>query len=365
MNSKLKALIRPHFLKLPAYEPVLPFDVLSRQLGIPMEKIIKLDANEHPYGLLPEVRRALADLELGHIYPDPECRRLRSLLAERHQVPEQSLVVGAGADELIDLIMRLTLGPDDRLVNCPPTFGMYAFDGAIAGAEVVNVPRLPDFSVDRDRLIRTIEREGPKLLFLAHPNNPDGGLVAPEIVTALLDLPLFVILDEAYIDFSPAGSSWIGRVADHDNLIVLRTFSKWAGLAGLRVGYGVFPDWLAPLLMKAKQPYNVSVAAQAAACAALGQVRLLDTLASQIASGRERLSRRLREITWLEPYPSEANFVLCRVVGRDAQAVQRQLMEQGIMIRFFNKARLRDHLRFSVGKPEHNEILIESLKSLE
>jgi histidinol-phosphate aminotransferase len=365
VNIDPLSLIRPHILDMPAYEPILPFDVLSRELGIPQESIVKLDANENPYGTLPEVRQVLADLDQAHIYPDPESRRIRGLLADYHQISSSSLVIGAGADELIDLIMRLTITPGDGLVNCPPTFGMYAFDGAINGAEVISVPRRPDFTIDRERLLATIAAKAPKLLFLAHPNNPDGGLVAPETIEALLAMPLLLILDEAYINFGRDESSWIGRVADFDNLIVLRTFSKWAGLAGLRIGYGVFPEALVPLLMKSKQPYNVSVAAEAAACVSIEHVQTLNAIATGIVSERERLKARLNSIRWLEPYPSQANFILCRVTGRSASRVKAQLMARGILIRFFDKPGLSDHIRISVGKPEQNDILIEALRALE
>jgi histidinol-phosphate aminotransferase len=178
-------------------------------------------------------------------------------------------------------------------------------------------------------------------------------------------MPLLVILDEAYINFSPDTYSWIHRVADYDNLIVLRTFSKWAGLAGLRIGYGVFPEALAPLLMKVKQPYNVSVAAEVAACAAIDQVDTLDEFARKIISERERLKGLLREIPWLEPYPSAANFILCRIIGRSARQVKQQLMEQGILIRYFDRPGLRDHIRFSIGKPEQNDILMKALRAME
>jgi histidinol-phosphate aminotransferase len=365
VNADLRSLIRPHIREMPPYEPILPFDVLSQKLGIPQERIVKLDANENPFGPLPEVRQALSHLDQVHIYPDPESRRIRGLLADYHEIPIDSLVMGAGADELIDLIMRLTVGPGDRLINCPPTFGMYAFDGAINGAEVIEVPRRPDFAIDLEKLLAQVEAKAPKLLFLAHPNNPDGGLAPQDTIELLVNQPLLIVLDEAYINFSPEGSSWIQRVADYDNLIVLRTFSKWAGLAGLRVGYGVFPEWLTPLLMKAKQPYNVSIAAEAAACAAMDHVQQLNGNAGRIVSERGRLMRGLMEIPWISTYASTANFVLCRVIGRNAGQVKRQLMEQGILIRYFNKPGLHDHIRISIGKPEHNDILIEALTAME
>jgi histidinol-phosphate aminotransferase len=257
--------IRKHIREMPPYQPILPFDVLSEELGIPVEALIKLDANENPYGPLPEVSAALSALDICHIYPDPESRRIRRLLAEHHQISERSIVVGAGADELIDLIIRIVLEPGEILINCPPTFGMYAFDGALNQARVIDVPRRPDFSIDVEGIRRAVAQHQAKLLFLANPNNPDGGIISEADFVQLLELPILLVIDEAYIQFSTPGASVIHLVREHDNLIVLRTFSKWAGLAGLRIGYGVFPEVLVPILMKAKQPYNVSAAAEQAA----------------------------------------------------------------------------------------------------
>jgi histidinol-phosphate aminotransferase len=143
-----------------------------------------------------------------------------------------------------------------------------------------------------------------------------------------------------------------------ENLIVLRTFSKWAGLAGLRLGYGIFPSSLMPHLWKIKQPYNVSVAAATAGYVSLQHVVQLDERAAAIKAERERLWHALRRKTWLEPYPSHANFVLCRVKDRDAAALKADLARVGVLIRYFNKPGLTDHIRISVGKPEHTDALL-------
>lgn len=365
MTTDINTFIRPNIINMPAYEPIYPLDVIADKLGIPQDQLIKLDANENPFGALPEVLESIGRLQNTHIYPDPESRRVRALLAEYHQVSEQCIVLGAGADELIDLVMRLVIDPGDRLLNCPPTFGMYSFDASLNQAKVINVPRLSDFSLDISGLEQAIQEHQPKLIFLANPNNPDGKLLPPEIIKALLVHPLLVVLDEAYINFSAAEDGWIHKVSEYDNLIVLRTFSKWAGLAGLRIGYGVFPENFVPALMKAKQPYNVSAAAQEAACISLHNIEQLNQNTTNIILERQRLFKKLSKISWLIPFPSSANFILCKVTGKNAQDVSLHLRKKGILIRYFNKLGLDDHIRISVGKPEHTDQLIDVLEQME
>ncbi len=356
--------IRPHIKDMPAYEPILPFEVLSRQLGRRPAELVKLDANENPYGLLPAVRQALAELEYPHIYPDPGSQDLRAALAQRHHLPVENLLAGAGADELIDLVLRLVIEPGDVILNCPPTFGMYRFDGDLNRARVVEVPRRADFSLDVPAIQQAAAAYRPKLLFLASPNNPDGSLTPIPVIERLLELPLLLVLDEAYMEFAPPGSSLLGAVPGRRNLVVLRTFSKWAGLAGLRVGYGAFPGGLVEHLWKIKQPYNVSVAASTAAVVSLQHSAELDEVGGRLLAERQRLFEKLQSVSCLRPYPSQANFILCRVEGRDAAALKHQLAAAGVLVRYFNKPGLQNCIRISVGRPEHTDRLLDVLQSL-
>ena len=358
-------LIRPHIQHMPAYEPIVPFEVLSQQLNRPADQIVKLDANENPYGALPVVSQALAAMPFTHIYPDPESRALRSAISSRYGIPVENILAGAGADELIDLILRLVIEPGDKIINCPPTFGMYAFDADLNAARVIQVPRYPDFSLDIGAIEQAVIAHHPKLIFLASPNNPDGSLVPRSQVESLLSLPVLVVLDEAYIEFAGPGSSLLIEAPTRQNLVVLRTFSKWAGLAGLRVGFGAFPTTLMPHLWKIKQPYMVSVAASTAAIFSLQHADQLTGIGQKIITERQRLSGELEKVGWLQPYPSQANYVLCRVIGRDALDVKRNLASQGILVRYFNKPGLQDHIRISVGKPEQSDRLIQALKMME
>jgi histidinol-phosphate aminotransferase len=361
---EITALIRPNVAGMQAYRPIYPFEVLAARLDRAPDVIVKLDANENPYGPSPRARAALADLPYIHVYPDPESRVLRAALADFTGVPAGLLLAGAGADELIDLVMRLFLQPGDAILDCPPTFGMYGFDAAVAGARVIEVPRRPDLGLDVDSVEEAARRHRPKLLFVTSPNNPDGGWLPDADLARLLALPLVVVLDEAYVEFAGLERSRIRWVAERDNLVVLRSFSKWAGLAGLRVGYGAFPAALIPHLWKIKQPYNVSVAASTAAIASLEDRAYLEQTVARIVAERERLRQALVTIPYLRPYPSRANFVLCRVVGRDAGRLKQRLEKAGILVRYFDKPRLGDCIRISVGKPEQTGALISVLRRL-
>jgi histidinol-phosphate aminotransferase len=362
-----------HLDRLPAYTPIEPFEVLSARYQQSPEEIIKLDANENPYGMSPRASQALAELRFPHIYPDPESRALRAALEQFTGVPAEFLIAGAGADELIDLLLRVLLEPGDRVLNCPPTFGMYRFDTYLNRGEPLEVPRRTDFSLDLEAVQQAVWEHRPKVLFLAAPNNPDGSLLPAAVLDSLLELPLLVVLDEAYIEFSGLGQlgeqgTRLGQVPERDNLVVLRTFSKWAGLAGLRVGYGAFPRWLLPSLWKAKQPYNVNVAASAAAIASLEDLEYLAGCVSQVREDRQRLAAGLEQIEGFELYPSSANFLLCNVGGvpnMDGGApganLKAGLAQEGILVRYFDQPGLRDHIRISVGRPEDTHTLLSVL----
>lgn len=362
-------LVRPDIAGMEPYKPIVPFEVLSEELGRPIEDIVKLDANENLYGPSPKALEAVAALHhTVPIYPDPQARKLRHMLSDVLGVDSEYVFVGAGADELIDLTMRLFIEPGDKILNCPPTFGMYKFDAALVAAEVVNVTRKPDFSLDIDAIEKAVAEHQPKLLFVTSPNNPDGGLLSQAQLERLLKLPIMIMLDQAYVEFSatPAeANAVLQRIPNTPNLAVLRTFSKWAGLAGLRVGYGVYPLWLMEHLWKIKQPYNLNIAADAAARGSLDDIEWLYSNLARIRAERDRLFAELQALSYIDPYPSKANFILCKVKQTTATAVRDRLRAEGVLIRYYNKPGLEDHIRVAIGKPEHSEKLMSILKQIE
>jgi histidinol-phosphate aminotransferase len=357
------------------YAAIEPVEILEQQTG---RRIIKLDGNENPYGCSPKVYQSLSNYSYYHIYPDPEQRMLRRALKEYTGLSCEYIVCGNGSDELIDLILRLFLQPGDEVINCPPTFGMYPVSTDVCGGKVVNVSRDENFAVDIPDIKRALN-EKTKVIFIASPNNPTGNGIIEEEVIELVSTGRIVVVDEAYFEFS--NMTMAKLVPEHPNLIVLRTFSKWAGLAGLRIGYGIFPIEIAKYLMKIKQPYNINAAAQVAVLASLSDIINLRDTVTKIIVERERLFTKLGELEWLKPYPSQANFILCSVnwpseassgchskerSDREspAKGIWRQLQKKGIFVRYYDSPGLENCLRISVGKPEDTDALINALKEI-
>ena len=394
--ARMQLLLNPLVAGLEEYTPIQPFEVLSRRLGIPASEIVKLDANENPYGPHPAVAQALAEYAYYHIYPDPQQTELREALAahlESEQrdagsgpvgagggsaakVPVEQILATHGLDELLDNLCRLFLVPGDAIINTPPTFGMYSFDAKLVGGKVIEVWRKDGFHVDVDAICNLFDagsradgQAAPKLLFLTSPNNPTGTWLPDEDLLRLLELPLMVVLDEAYVEFAleKSRAPWVSR---HDNLVILRTFSKSAGIAGLRLGYGIVPEWLMSYLWSFKQPYNVNVAATVAGLASLRHSDQMNAIVEKIRSERDRLYAALQAVTYLSPYPSDANFVLCSVQAfrsdgdGDAAALKLALEERGILVRYYQKPGLENCIRISVGRPDQTDRLLAELHRL-
>ncbi|MBP1707187.1 MAG: hisC, partial [Chloroflexi bacterium] len=220
-------------------------DVIARKLGIPETEIIKLDANENPYGCSPRVRQALASYPYLNIYPDSAQTELREQLSEYVGLGPEYILAGSGSDELIDLVLRMLVAPDDEVITTVPTFDMYRFCTQVCCGKVVEVVRLKDFEVNVSAVKAAVTRR-TRLIFITNPNNPTGTLVPRQDLQELAAIGLPLVIDEAYYEF--AGQTVVDLVPKLPNLMVLRTFSKWAGLAGLRIGYGIFPAKIADIL---------------------------------------------------------------------------------------------------------------------
>ena len=361
MGANILDALPSRFLEMPGYEPIEPIDVLASELGIPEEQVIKLDGNENPFGPSPKVARALERFPYYHIYTDPEQRTLRRAIAQYIKVDAATVVCGAGADDLLDIIGRMFIREGANVVSCPPTFGMYTFIASLYGGRFVAVERKPDFSLNLSQMGEVL-RDGKSIVFLASPNNPTGNPLSRDEVERLLATDATVVIDEAYIEFG--GESFVEMISSHDNLIIIRTFSKWAGLAGLRIGYAVMAPALAEVALKTKMPYNLNAAAQVAVLASLADTPTLMGRVRLLVAERERLFAALSATSWLKPWPSQGNFLLCAVHGPPAKEVWGRLRKQGILVRYFDTPQLRLCLRFTVGKPEQSERLLAALEEI-
>ncbi len=328
---------------------------------------INLSANENTYSLPEGYGRALAEAMAStalNRYPDPMANELRDAIAERHGVERRAIIVGNGGDELLFNLLFTFCGPGKRLVSCPPDFSEYALFAQMNEVDYVPVwRRLDDFSLDVEALVEAACDAA--LVILTSPNNPTGDVLDHAVIRRLLDeTDALVLVDEAYVEFAPEGTSVVSWVADNPRLMVLRTLSKAFGLAGLRCGYLVAAPEVVDMLGAIRQIYSVDVLAQAVALAAIRKRDLLVPTIEKIVSERERLGVSLSGIEGVTVWPSAANFVLARM--RDAAQVRARLRdEHSILVRDFSAAPgLEGCLRITVGTPEENDCVVSALTTL-
>jgi histidinol-phosphate aminotransferase len=363
MKSKrngLEQLVRPHLRNVETYAAVDPPEELARRAGIPEHKIIKLNGNENPHPPLDSVRKAVAQTAIN-IYPDPLQRKVRQALAGYTGVDADHIIAGAGSDELIDLLFRLFIEPGDTILDFDPTFAMYAFCARVADGKLKLVPRNETFDLDVEAAKKAIDPR-TKIIFVSSPNNPTGNMATEEQVRALLETGLVVVVDEAYFEFCKQTAAHL--VPEYDNLVVLRSMSKWAGLAGLRVGYGMMSPTLVKHIVDIKSPYNLNVAAEAGLLASIQEAPALLADVEKIVRERERMIKLLKTLPGVKPWPSAGNFVLVQFGPGKAQSVFQGLAQQGIFVRKFGSDRLRDCFRISVGTPAQTDALVAAMREL-
>uniref|UniRef100_A0A7S3PMG0 Imidazoleglycerol-phosphate dehydratase n=1 Tax=Aplanochytrium stocchinoi TaxID=215587 RepID=A0A7S3PMG0_9STRA len=365
-NDPTLAFVREDFLQLPQYSPVKPLDVLAAEIGVSIPELVKLDANENLYGPMSEVLEAIANLQHAHIYPDPAQTHLRAALANYVGCQPENVVAGVGSDELLDLVIRL-VDPLSGIVTAPPTFGMYSFLGKLSKCKVFDVPRssAPNFQLDIEGIVDAVENQGARLVFIASPNNPTGGLISDDEVRRICATNCILVVDEAYAEF--AGDSTVGLLSEFPNLIVLRTFSKWAGLAGMRVGFSIAHEKLTEKLMAIKQPYNICLAADVAARAALAvKDKIMKEHVEPIVAERRRMQVLLHEFEWLEPMPSVSNFILYKVhAPMDAGKLYMLLRQLAVLVRYYPNGSLAGFIRISAGRPSDTDALVKALRKIE
>lgn len=360
--------IRPEIARVEEYVPGESLEAFSARTGVPVERLIKLNSNESPYPPSPRVARALGDFTAYNLYPDPDGRALIADLAAYVNVDPAHIVLSNGSNELITKLWSAFLCSGESVLTCPPTFSLYTTATTLAGAEMINVPRRDGYALDIPA-IRAALRDDTKLIILCSPNNPTGNLVSRAEVEALLETGRIVVVDEAYIEFAgddALAASPINMVPHHQNLVVLRTFSKWAGLAGLRLGYGIFPTWLVPHVRKLQLPFEVNLAAHIAARETLADLPLLRERIAELIAERERLYTLLSAQPYLRAFPSRGNFLLAEITDpRLSVADFRARMEaDGIILRYFRTPDLARHVRLTIGAADHTAALARVLAEL-
>ena len=308
-----------------------------------------LDANENPF-------------ESGlNRYPDPQQQKLKNKLADLKQIDAGKIILGNGSDELLDLVLRCFCEPGrDSVITLPPTYGMYGILSRIHGVAVREVPLDQNFQPDVQAIFEAVDDQ-TKLLFLCSPNNPSGNSLETRYITRLLDsFPGIVVLDEAYADFS--SGSMIEFLDDYPNLVILQTFSKAYGLAGVRLGAGYASEEIIRLLSKIKLPYNVNLLTQRVALKRLEDAEGIQREINDILDQRTYLKAQLELLPFVvKVYPSDANFLLVKV--DDATSRYNQFLEAGIVIRNRSgELNCEQTLRITVGTPQENEQLLEVAK---
>lgn len=355
--------ISPFLKNLPTYQPGRPIEEVARELGLPAESIIKVASNENPFGPSPlalaAMQRAIAGVNL---YPDGNAFYLKQKLAAKLGVETNNLILGNGSNEIIEFVAHALLAPGDDIVVSQYCFAIYPIVAKMFGASVVTVPA-KDYGHDLPAMLHAVTSR-TKVIFVANPNNPTGTL-APreEVIRFVNDVPdnVLLVMDEAYIEFLDDAVDLVPliRLGARKNLILMRTFSKIYGLAGLRVGYGIGNVDFVSALEKVRQPFNVNLVAQIAAHAALDDGEHVRKTRANNFAGLEFFERALRELK-LESVRSSANFLLVRV--GNGQLVFAEMQKLGVIVRPMGGYQLPEWIRISVGTPQENQRCLDALK---
>lgn len=350
MNFNLNQLVRKNIKELNPYSS-------ARQESVASEVKIFLDANENSFGspLASEYNR----------YPDPLQKEVKEVLSKIKHTNASNIFIGNGSDEIIDLLIRIFCVPgEDKILVCPPTYGMYEVCSKINDIGVQKINLTADFQLDIPQILNSIN-EKTKLIFICSPNNPTGNIMAKnDLLQLLQNFNGLVIIDEAYINFSQQ-KSMIPELELYANLVVLQTLSKAWGLASLRLGLGYGSAELISIMNKVKPPYNIGGSAQSLALEALQNIAQVNEWIVNTTTERTRMANDLKKLSLVEKvYPSDANFLLVKF--KDAEKIYHALMAKKIAVRNRSKETLCDNcLRITIGTPGENDLVIDSILELE
>jgi histidinol-phosphate aminotransferase len=356
-------LANPQLRDLAVYEPGKPIEETARELGVQPAAIVKLASNENPLGPSPKAIQAMRDaLENAHLYPDGSGFYLRKAIATKLGVAPDNIILGNGSNEVIEFLGHAFLNPGDDVITSEYAFIVYKLLATCFGARTIEVPA-PNFQQDLEAMLNAITPK-TRLIFIPNPNNPTGTLISQrEIDTFMSRIPenIIVVFDEAYFEFLDDPPDTLKYIRKRRNVVVLRTFSKIHGLAGLRIGYGVARADLIQVLHKTRQPFNVNSIAHAGALTALNDEAHQRETKRVVDQGREYLQDKLAEMK-IQFVPGVANFLMVNV--GDGLAVFDQLLRRNIIVRPLKGYGLPEWIRISVGTMQENEKCIVALRKV-
>jgi histidinol-phosphate aminotransferase len=356
-------LANPQLREITVYQPGKPIEETARELGLDPGAIIKLASNENPLGPSPMAMEAMREaLEKGHLYPDGGGFCLCNAVATKLGLGPENVILGNGSNEVLEFLGHAFLNPGDDVVTSQYAFVVYKLIATSFGAHTIEVPS-PDYEQDLDGMLAAITAK-TRLIFVPNPNNPTGTLLSQRAIddfVSRVSENVIVVFDEAYFEFLDDPPDTLQFVREGRNIVVLRTFSKIHGLAGLRIGYGVAPADLVQVLHKTRQPFNVNSIAQVGALAALEDDEHLRDTKRVVDEGRAYLHGHFAKMK-IPFVPGTANFVMVRV--GDGHAVFEKLLRRGIIVRPLNGYNLPEWVRISVGTMEENKKCVAALKKV-
>jgi histidinol-phosphate aminotransferase len=355
--------LNPYLKNLPVYQPGRPIEEVARELNLPADSIIKVASNENPFGPSPLALAAMQKvLPALNLYPDGNAFYLKKKLAAKLGIETSNLILGNGSNEIIEFVSHALLTPDSNIVVSQFCFAIYPIVAKMSGAQVVTVPA-KNHGHDLPAMLKAITPK-TRIVFVANPNNPTGTL-APreEVISFVNEIPddVLLVMDEAYIEFLDDAVDLIPliRLGARRNLLLMRTFSKIYGLAGLRIGFGIGDPELIAALEKIRQPFNANLLAQTAALAALDDDEHVRKTRENNFAGLDFFRRAFHELK-LEFVPSFANFILVR--AGEGQKVFDAMQKQGVIVRPMGGYQLPEWIRISIGTPKENERCLDALK---
>ncbi|RLG12576.1 histidinol-phosphate transaminase [Candidatus Pacearchaeota archaeon] len=358
--------IKSYLKNLTPYPPGKTLEELRRELKI-SGPIYKFNSNENPLGPSPKVIEIIKKhLPEIHLYPDASYIELRKAIAKIWNVLPEQIIVGNGSDEVIEFVFKAMINPGDEIIISKPSFLMYKIFGEIYGADIKYIPLNRNLQHNLKKILQNISSK-TKVIFLDHPHNPTGSAIKREMwgeFFSQIDSEILVVIDEAYGDFIddkdiPLGIEFLKKGY---TVLILRTFSKAYGLAGLRLGYGITFLEFAKVLDSVRQAFNINILAVKAGLAVLNDKEYIQKTIEIVKKGRVYLTQKLKELG-IKVFPSQANFVMADF-GEKAEEIYNQLLKQGILVRPLKAYGYPNYLRISIGLPEENEVLIKKLKSL-